>query len=642
MTEVVTLAEKLAQKRAELRKQGKLKIADKDAPPPTMPEPAPDVTFLESKRNTELDAIVDGIDIITAYNKWSGKGIVDPGSRTEGIKVRCPNPAHPDNHPSAWINTDKQVWACGACEMGGDKFDIAAWHFGMPVPGYKSGKNFPELRTRMAASMGYIVKRENGVTTVEKPVATGPDGATIELGPPAPPEELAEVVELRPRLDVIEDIELDWRPLCPPGTFLDTYMKQTVVDDVPEEYHLWNGLLAISVAIGRDATLADTRPVYGNLFICILGQTGSGKSKSKYLLDTLLHMALPYSPTDPWNKGVLRTNAPASAEALIWTFQKRIVDPSKPKGSPEELYPVRGIIDYSELSSLVGRGNRSGSVLVPTLMQFYDAESTVSTVSRTHGVEVAHEPYACAITTSQPKSLKGLLTISDATSGFLNRWFFVIGKEKKRVAVGGVTPDMTPAVDPLLKIQGWASAVGSLPWSQPAVENFTKFFDEQIYPIMREDETDLLSRLDLLCKKLILLFSANMHHREVRVEAVEQMKHMFPYLLECYGVPGAQVGTTLQEEIRAEILKAIVSYTTRKGKAPSSRDINQLIKWKKFPLDLYTKTLKHMVEIEEIYATQTMAGDGRGRPTTRYTVSDTREASEMAEKLSKTKVEAKA
>lgn len=644
MTDVTPLAEKLAQRRAELREQGKLKFADKSAPTHPAPPSAPKVTFMAPKENLELDAIVDGIDIVTAYNKFSGKGYVDPGGRTEGIKVRCPNPAHPDNNPSAWLNTEKQLWTCGACELGGDKYDIAAWHFDMPVPGYKTGKNFPELRARMAAAMGYVVTRENGKTTIEKPEKLiGPDGATIELEAPAPPEELADVIELRSPLAPVEDIELDWRPLCPAGTFLDTYMKQTVVDDVPEEYHFWNGLLAISVALGRDITLQDIRPVYGNLYICILGRTGAGKSKAKYLLDTLLHEALPYSPTDPWSKGVLRTNAPASAEALIWTFQKKVADPSKPKGAPEELFPVRGIIDYSELSSLIGRTNRSGNVLVPTLMQFYDMEATVSTVSRTHGAEVAHLPYACAITTSQPKSLKGLLTVGDAASGFLNRWFFVMGKEKKRIAVGGTTPDMVPAIDPLLKIQGWASTMKSLVWSQPAIDNFTEFFDNQVYPIMRNDETDLLSRLDLLCKKLILLFSANMQHREVQVEAVEQMKLMLPYLLECYQIPGAQVGNTTQEEIRTDILKAIVSFTTRKGKGPSSRDINQTLKRKKYPLDLYNRTLKHMIEIEEIYATQAIPEGGRGRPTTRYTVSDVAEAKDLAMRLSgKLRTEAKA
>lgn len=626
---VIALATKIEQRRKQLEAEGKLKLAAKDVPP--IPAAPPRVEFMtgEPSSAVELDSVVNGIDIITAYNKFANKGIVVPGTRVEGIKVRCPNPAHEDKNPSAWINTDKQVWTCGACELGGDKFDIAAWYFNMPVPGYKAGKNFPELRARMAAAMGYTVTRNGpSITLTKEEKVTGPDGVTVESGAPKQPEELAPVTEIRPTLEPIEDISLTWKPLCAPGTFLDAYMQAASKDDVPEEYHFWNAMLAISMAIGRDATLRDLRPVFGNLFVCILGRTGSGKSKAKYLLDSLLHAALPYSQTDPASKGVLRTNAPASAEALIWAFQKRVADPSKPKGS-DELHPVRGLIDYSELSSLIGRTNRSGSVLVPTLMQFYDMEATVSTVSRTHGTEAAYEPYACAITTSQPKSLRGLLTMSDAASGFLNRWLFISGREKRRIAVGGETPDMTPAIEPLQKIHAWASDAGQIAWSQEAIKSFEDFFHSVLTPIIHDDETDMLSRLDLLAKKLILLFTANGMHDSVRPESVELMKQTVPYLLECYGVPGAQVGTSLQEDMRTEILKAIVSFTTRKGKGPSSRDINQIIKRKKYPLDLYNKTLRHMTDIEEIFAETSLPEGGRGRPTTRYTVGDSDETNRM-------------
>lgn len=598
------------------------------------------------KRDTTLDSVIDGLDIIGAYNQYANKGIVDPGGRVESIKVRCPNPGHPDHNPSAWINTEKQVFTCATCG-GGDKFDIAAWHFGMPVPGYKSGRSFHELRERIAASRGYTVARSAGVTTVTESVdahvldtqgategrvepvsdpSVGPDGAHIELGPPvatfvdAPLAAVTDIADHRAApLELVDEIALDWKFLTPPGTFLDIYMRQTIIDDVPEEYHFWNGLLAIAAALGRDATLQDLRPVYGNLFVCILGRTGAGKSKAKYLLDLLLHEALPYSITDPFSKGVLRANAPASAEALIWMFQKKIKDPSTGK---EDNFPVRGIVDYNELSSLVGRTQRSGNVLTPTLMQFYDMEPTVSTTSRTHGTELAVEPYACAVTTSQPKSLKGLLTTGDAASGALNRWFFAVGKSKPRIAVGGAMPDIKPAVKPLKDIQGWASMVKQISWSQEALDEFELFFRRTIEPTMKRDETDLLSRLDLLCKKLILLFTANMQHRTVQIEAIKQMEHMFDYILACYGVPGAQVGSTLQEEIRTDILKSVVNFQSKKGYGPTGRDINQLIKHKKHPLDVFNRTLKHMVEIEEISGETVYSPTGKGRPALRYTVDD--------------------
>jgi len=400
-------------------------------------------------------------------------------------------------------------------------------------------------------------------------------------------------------------------------------MAQTTVDDVPEEYHFWNGLLAISMTLGRDVTLKDFRPVYGNLFVCILGRTGSGKSKAKYYLDQLLEATMPYKATDPASKGVLRMSGLASAEALIWMFKKEIEDPTAPKGSKPALFPVRGIVDYNELSSMVGRTQRAGNVLVPTLMQFYDMEKNVETVSRTHGIEKAVEPYACAITTSQPKALRGLLTVGDAASGFLNRWFFAAGKEKKRSAIGGAVVDIYPAVKPLTEIQGWASMMGAMDWSQEANDRFTAFFHEELQPTMRADDTDLLNRLDLLCKKLILLLTANMKSTVVPVEAVDQMMKIYPYILECYGIPGAHVGSTLQNEIRDAVIRVVVEHQTKTGKGATNRDINRRLARRKYPLDLYNRTLKYMVEIEEILVMPDATG--AGRPTTRYGVADVNE-----------------
>jgi hypothetical protein len=115
-----------------------------------------DVNDNISPEQKALDDFISLIRITDAYNYWSNKGTVQaPQGRTDSIKVRCPNPNHPDNNPSAWINTEKNVWHCGACSMGGDIWDIAAWYFGFPVPGYKSdAASFRLLREKSASTSG--------------------------------------------------------------------------------------------------------------------------------------------------------------------------------------------------------------------------------------------------------------------------------------------------------------------------------------------------------------------------------------------------------------------------------------------------------------------------------------------------------
>lgn len=624
MTEILSLADKLAAAR-------KKAAASAPTPPtaPVAPSPPPvAVTFMagegmRSEVDTAMDNVISDLDIIDAYNRFCGKSPAHAGGRTEGIKVSCPNPAHPDRNPSAWINTEKQTWYCGSCEMGGDKLDIMAWHFGMDVPGYKVGGNFRELRKRTAEALGYTVTKTMIGEVLMPPITLAPVPALPTSAPIEEPAEssdddyVATVTSLpnEAAADVNVEIDLDWRPIVKPGTFLDVWMKQTVIDDVPEAYHFWNGLIAISMALGREVTLFDYRPVFANLYICILGRSGSGKSKAKYYLDQLLEKALPYVPSDPVCKGSMRVNSPASAEALIWCFQKRIEDPSTP--GKFTLYPVKAVIDFNELSGLVGRANRQGSVLAPTLMQFYDAESVVETVSRTHGSEKAVEPYACAITTSQPRSLKTLLRSSDAASGFLNRWAYVVGRSKKPVAVGGAVVDIDPAVKPLQDIMGWAAGLETMQWQQDALEEFERFFHAHIHPVKLADETDLLNRIDLLCKKLVLLLSANMKHSTASLEAVKQMELLFPYIVECYGVPAVHVGSTLSSEVREAILQVVNDFCDKLKRGPTTRDIGERLRRRKYPLDLFNRTLKLMVESEELEAYNVNAGKP-GRPSIRY------------------------
>lgn len=580
----------------------------------------------------ELDRILGGIDIISAYHMWCGKMRVDRRRKTaEGTKVSCPVPGHVDANPSAWINTDKNLWMCGRCDQGGDAYDIAAFHFGFKVPDYKVGGNFHELRKKMAGSLGYTFLTAPGL---DEPILVPPDKpkpgpkpgskavakteATVETEErdEDPAEEAA--AEVVPFLDHEDEPlpTLDWRKLVAEGTFLDTYMALVTKDDAPEEYHFWNGLLAISMAAGRDVVLLDQKNVLANLFICLLGPTGDGKSRSHDHLSELLHKALPYKPDDLAGKGVEIVDSVASAEALISSFVNPIYDPSDPK-KLVGFAPVRGLIKFDELSSLVGRASRKGNVLKPTLMEFYDGKRVIQTVSMTHGRRRAENPFASMFTTSQPKALKALLREEDASSGFLNRIVFATATPKRRIPVGGITIDIEPAIDPLHRMRGWIGFGRTLPWSPSAVDTFTQFFHDVLYPAQKIDDTGLLNRMDLLAKKLILLVSVNQHDDEVSSDTVEKVIGMFSYLTAAYGVPAAHIGSTINTEVRDELLKHIQKHSASGG--ITLRRLMQNLKRKNFPLDVVSKTLKTLAELGFVEA---FSSTGIGRPTIKYKAGD--------------------
>lgn len=583
----------------------------------------PDVEYDRSETDAEIDRIIDSIDIIDAYKRWCGKMIpLVRGNQREGIKISCPIPGHVDKNPSAWINLDKQVWHCAACDQGGDSYDLAA--FAKGLTGYKSdGKEFHRLREEMASDYGYIfTKLPGGVTTITPPE---PEDSNSEQGSNSTSDEAssqseAEIVELYDDGDQDYDLPtLDWRPVVPDGTFLAAYMRTVCIDDAPEEYHFFHALLAIGFALGRDVTLFDSVPVYANMFVCTLGRSGVGKSKARSHLDRLLSAALPHDWSDPNSIGVRKIAAPGSAEVLIHNFQKPVEDPTNPK-KIAYYAPVRGMVDFNELSSLIGRANRVGSVLRPTLMQFYDMDPIIATSSMTHGSKEAHEPYASALTTTQPRSLRTLLTGEDDTSGFLNRWVFVPGREKKRFAIGGAQVDITPCIKPLQDIVGWAGSFThdeQVEWDPEAADKFTTFFHEVIERDKKNANNDLLVRIDLLLKKLILLFAANRKLKTVDTDCVTDAIYCYPYLFASYAVPSGLIGNTVSNEIAEAVIYQCKRQFERDGKGLTIGAIAKALKRRKYPMKLLIDTIDNLTKLDMLRAEQQNAGRV-GRPSVRY------------------------
>lgn len=579
----------------------------------------PDDEYEQSEEDKLLDKAIEAIDIVDAYRRWCGKSnpVVRAG-QTEGIKVSCPIPGHLDRDPSAWLNTEKGTWFCGGCSVGGDAHDLAAYHFGFSVPDYKTGVTFHELRRKMAESYGYTFIKPPGVS---HPIPVPPDPEQKdEEEPTEGPSATVTTLYEEGDYDDLEDIifpTLDWRSVIQPMTFLDTYMRQTHIDDVPEEYHLWNGLVAVGLALGKDVSLYDRLAVYGNLFVCLLGNTGDGKSRSFSHLRRLLRDALPHKWDDPASKGTHIVGSPASAEVLIHNFSKPIVDPTNPK-LITHYGPVRGLVEFNELSALTARTNRIGNAMKPALMEFYDMSPQVMTSSMTGGKKEAHDPFASAFTTTQPRALKDLMRKSDADSGFLNRWIFASGKPKQRVAIGGAQIDIFPAVAPLQEIQGWCGFGGKqIAWSDEAGQKFTDFFHSTLRPAQLADNSGFLTRLDLTFKKLVLLLTANIKQDIVPGEIVDQVISMFRYLTQAYEIPAEQIGNTVPIEVQETLTRVIKDLTDKLGKGPTYRDIYLRIKRKKYPPELVHKMLKILADMGIIEAVTVNTGKA-GRPTVRY------------------------
>lgn len=606
----------------------------------------PDVLGDRNDDDIQIDSIIAGIDILDAYRRWIGKEVDEKTtSATEGVKVSCPIPGHRDSHPSAWLNTDNKRWFCGGCQEGGDLFDLGAIHFGYPRPDYKEGKTFHDLRKDMAEAYGYRFKTVAGKEVVWKEEEVGPVAESATGEPPSPAAEAdrpgtsgdgaspddtgsesGEVVTLHEADvdDVAETIDypiLDWRAIVAPDTFLWEYMEATSKDDSPEEYHFWHGLLALGHAVGRNAFLNDTRPVYGNLLVCLLGGTGYGKSRSRYWLDEVIEGALPFVDNGMDTSGCKLVPVPASGENLINQFQHIASDPSMPKGMALVRTPVNGIVDYDEFASLLARASRQGSTLKQIIMNFSDARTRITTSSNTGGTFEAYNPF-CSITAStQPKAVRPLLARTDASSGFLNRWIFVGGPRKKREVMGGshtsIKVDLDPAITMLKKVRAWGAVERDIRFGEDGLAEYDKFIRAKVFPVQDSDETDLLTRLDLTMKRLVVLMCVNEKKTVVDRDVVKKCEPILSYLIQCYGILSAEIGITQMTEITSEILRHIHRIEEATQRGASARDLTLRMKRKNYSPEMIKKALETMVGLDWIDIDKTK---GPGRPTIRYKV----------------------
>lgn len=610
-----------------------------------VPDPGPVSTYQPTEEDLEIDTIVEGVGILDAYRRWCGKSDPKPGKRTEGIKVSCPSPDHLDRDPSAWLNTDKDVGTCGGCGVGFDPFDIAAWKFGFPVPGYKQGKNFPDLKRAMAEDLGYTVtKTLSGQTIVSAPAAEDESDDDAQPGPGAPPATPPSSVlpasssaasgdaasgdeqDTPPTLSIVSPIleeetleypTVPWRMLLDRSSFLRTWMDVTSKDDLPEEFYFWLGMAAVGFAAGRDVVLADNPQVRANMYLCLYGPTGQGKSRAIGALTSVLHEALPYDHDDENSTGTYLVPSPGSAEALVDAFSRPIEDNGKIVGYGA----VRGLVRFDELSTLMGRANRAGNPMKPTLMEFFDGYHDVEHKTRGMGHVKASGYFATTLTTTQPKAIRQLLVQADADSGFANRWVFAAGKSKERVSYGRSALELHRTIKPLQSLRAWSALTPGgrqLHLEGTALRIWDEFFHEVLTPAQEQDESNLLTRCDLLLKKCITLFCIDRMEATPSAETVEAALGLWPYLLESYGLVSPEVGIGEFEHIRTAVRNYVIGHEARHNKAPALRDITRGVARNKFPGDLLVKVIRTMVELDELEEIVTKPARGPSKTAYHY------------------------
>lgn len=406
---------------------------------------------------------------------------------------------------------------------------------------------------------------------------------------------------------------LDWRKIVTPDTFIHTYCTLTAEDDIPEEYNFWYALTAVGLALGRHTMLQDRKMVPGNLYVCSVGPSGVGKSQATGHILRLLRASLPFDWSDPSTRGALYIQTPGSGEKLIDHFMRTLApDPNKPKETFN--FPVVGYTEFAEMAELVGRTARLGSILKDILISFYDSPEVVSTSSKTGGTQEAVEPYLSVITTTQLRSLRRLLKDADNASGFLNRWVFVMGPEKKGELFSTKSIDLRPAAKPLQNIMAWSSQYDKVLVSADGKQVGRDWWINVGSPY-KDKTDDLTKRIDLLFKKLILLFAANNHEHIASKETVQQAIDVMPYVMQTLDAVKLRIGMTQEREDTDALVGTIEQFTAKNNQGPTARDLARIMR--KLNTSDIRKMLETLVTLG-VLEIETAIPGRVGRPTTRY------------------------
>lgn len=516
-----------------------------------------------------LDEAIDSLGVIEAYRRYCGKSQVEPNGQTESIMVSCPIPGHVDRNPSAWLNSDRQVWYCGTCQTGGDVYDLAAFHHGLgDYRNDTSGRLFHELRKAIGTDLGFTFWPSASGLMV--PVPPGEATPTpIDAANPPQPAGPTTLHMLPGGLDADDDDDaeaaiaqddysvgppIDYRKLCPQGTFLDSYMAACSVDNAPDEYHLGNALVALSMVAGRQVCLAGDGVYHPNLYVCLLGETGIGKSVARKNLTTVLEAVMPYESGVGDTEGVSVLNKPASGEALIALLRnEHAVPTATPNAAPATMSEgdIRAYLNVDELSEILTKAKRAGSVLRDVLLELYDTPEKLSTFSVTGGERAAVRPYASVTTSIQPKMVRRMIDKGDAAVGLLNRFIFLSGTEKPLVSFGYANVDLTLTISHLARVRTWldgqrrvAGGRVEMVLDDEAMKAWDELFHTRLVPAIRGEAPygDAARRIGFIAKKLLMLLALNRMRTTITSEEVGALGTLLDRLLHTAAYVGGEAG----------------------------------------------------------------------------------------------------
>lgn len=423
----------------------------------------------------------------------------------------------------------------------------------------------------------------------------------------------------------------DWRrilSLSPTdeNTFLWEFCSAVEREPTPTEYNLFLGCQMLGLVAGYDVVAEDSPNVAAVFGLVLVGRTGTGKSKST---DHALALLRKVWPQQSNGTGVHIHGSVFSGQKIVDALNHREADPSNPK-APSIPVPQRALFEYPEFSEVASGSANQGSILKTKIHELLDGKSgkPIMYQSMGAGAVEAESPFGSIITTTQTERIRDLLKKNDKASGFMNRFLFLLGQEKPGRARGKVSIDLTASEEQLLLVRGYITTkMRCLTWEPDADELWEKVYQITVQTLKEQDTNDILTRLDLHIKRLILAFAINERSDTIQRHHVQMAVELVPYLVQCFGrVIGALLMTEDKEicEWLLDKIRVMEQKERAKGNnetpGPSAADIRHYYKHKGWEDWRVRRALDSLVGVDALIRKE-QAGK-RGQKAHRYYVVD--------------------
>ncbi len=468
-----------------------------------------------------------------------------------------------------------------------------------PYPGYTRRETEQKIEEALKAGEREIgphtcafIEQDLGFTCPENCLAKkmgtkSPAGMAVKLahqvlqyGEPLT-EEPEEVGAIAPVLELPEDV---WQ-----GLFRDYRNLVAGTTEAPDNYHYVCFAQTLGATLARRIHVYHARRLFPNFYICLVGRTAlTRKDTARYRAQRLLSDL--HSEENPEQPQFQILPGIGSAEGLLDALggERKVV-----------------VLSEGELLSLLAKARQEAlSNLIPKITTLFDCpdQETLKTRQRT---VVCDEPFLSITSGTTLAWLEKALTEKDIYGGFVNRFIFVYGKQKKPLPYPPkVDTDAYAAL--LAKINGmrlWAESLqqseagGELVVPDTTKALFADYYREYHKRCAAETlPATLIPRVQTFVWKFALLYAAMDASEQIRPEhlhlAILAGGYFEQSVLQIFQTFGASRGRKVEDKL--------LTFLQSKGKGVpiSQRDVHRALNLSAAELEQAAQPLQRLGRIK--------------------------------------------